>query len=249
MTSTERFRDSPVVDGGTPESHWAGTTRFPALDLDACRALVLVAPHPDDEVLGLGGTASELARSGTPVRVVSVTDGEGSHPNSPTVTPAALAARRRTESDNAAAFLGLDRPTRFGLPDGAVAAHEDELVVRLRSHLGRGDWCAAPVVMDGHPDHEAVGRAAARAAEQAGAVLIEYPIWLWHWSFPGDPVVPWERARSVALSEECVAAKRAAVAEFTSQTTDLSDDPADRAILPPHVLARLLRDHETVFVP
>lgn len=248
MTGTRRFRDEPVADGGTAESTWDGHTRFPDLDLDRCPALVLVAPHPDDEVLGFGAAACALARLGRPVTIVSVTDGEASHPGSPTVEPAGLAALRRTESERAAARLGLDVPIRFGFADGDVESDEDALAHRIRDLLAPGTWCAAPFRHDGHPDHEAVGRAAAKAAAAAGAVLIEYPIWLWHWSFPGDPDVPWDRARTVHPPRECVTHKRAAVAEFVTQITDLSDDPADRAVLPAHVLAHLQRDHETVFV-
>ena len=37
--------------------------------------VVLVAPHPDDEVLALGGSLAMLARSGREVLVVAVTDG------------------------------------------------------------------------------------------------------------------------------------------------------------------------------
>lgn len=249
MTSTERFGQSPIESGGTPESRWVGHTRFPDLDDRSCPALVLVAPHPDDEVLGIGGWASGSAARGVPVTILSVTDGEASHPGSPTVTPQDLAVCRRGESERAAHVLGVDSPVRLGLPDGAVADHEDALADWIRSHLHPGVWCAAPLRNDGHPDHEATGRAAARAAQGAGSFLVEYPIWMWHWSVPGDPAIPWHRARSIALDRDRLSAKRAAVEMFSSQIADLSEHPADRVVLPPHVLARLTRDHETVFVP
>ncbi|PTR27684.1 LmbE family N-acetylglucosaminyl deacetylase [Rhodococcus sp. OK519] len=248
-TTSERFGAVPVEAGGTPESEWAGNTSFAHLDVHTCPELLVAAPHPDDEVLGVGALASELAARGTPVSILSVTDGEASHPDSPTVTPDALAAMRRTESERAAQRLGLPAPDRLGLPDGSVSDHEKELAEMITERLRPGAWCAAPYRHDGHPDHESVGRAAAYAARQAGAVLIEYPIWLWHWSYPLDPSVPWHRARTFHPTGRRQRLKRDAVAEFTSQTADLSPDPADRAILPPRILDRLLRDHETVFVP
>ena len=249
MTSTERFSQAPVAEYGTPENTWSGRTDFPPLDDGGCPALVLVAPHPDDEILGVGGWASALAASGVPVTILSVTDGEASHPGSPTLTPPALAALRRAESDRAAGYLGLPTPTRLGLPDGGVAAHEAQLAELIRPHLAAGVWCAAPLRNDGHPDHEASYRAAAHAAQDAGALLIEYPIWLWHWSFPGDEAIPWHRARRIDLAPERHQAKVQAAGEFITQVEDLSKHPADRTILPQHVLARLLRDHETVFAP
>jgi len=248
-SAAERFADAPVDAGGTPESEWAGHTSFAHLDVHACPELLVVAPHPDDEILGVGALASELAARGVPVSVLSVTDGEASHPDSPTVTPAELAGVRRAESRRAAQRLGLPEAVPLGLPDGRVGDHETDLATTIAERLHPGAWCAAPYRHDGHPDHEATGRAAAEAARRSGAVLIEYPVWMWHWSRPGDPSVPWERARTFHPTGYRHRRKRDAVAEFTSQITDLSRDPADRAILPQHVLDRLLREHETVFVP
>jgi hypothetical protein len=48
---------------------------------------------------------------------------------------------------------------------------------------------------DGHPDHEAVGRAARSAARRTDAILLEYPIWMWHWAFTDDFAVSWSRAQ------------------------------------------------------
>ena len=79
------------------------------------------------------------------------------------------------------------------------------------------------------------------------ARVLAYPVWMWHWAEPGDPRVPWWQARRVLLPDDVRDAKRAAVAAFATQVNPLSDDPADAAILPPHVLARLTRDVEYVF--
>jgi hypothetical protein len=49
-----RFAARSVATGGTSTAEWLGWRReFPELDLDDCPGLVLVAPHPDDETLGL----------------------------------------------------------------------------------------------------------------------------------------------------------------------------------------------------
>jgi hypothetical protein len=45
-----------------------------------------------------------------------------------------------------------------------------------------------------------------------------------------------------------MATKKAAVETFSSQISPLSDAEADQVVLPPHVLERLLRRHEYVFV-
>jgi hypothetical protein len=60
--------------------------------------------------------------------------------------------------------------------------------------------------------------------------------------------VPWQRARSIALTPETTRAKEAAIATFRTQIHPLGPDPADAAVLPPHVLARFRRPFEVVFV-
>ncbi|MCG8915678.1 PIG-L family deacetylase [Actinokineospora sp. PR83] len=226
---------------GTDESAWRGWPVLGALPPlpNPETPVVVVAPHPDDEVLGVGG----LLRLARGVRLLAVTDGEASHPNTTVYTPPELAAVRRRETAAALATLGVAaRVDRIGMPDGDI--DEDALVPLIARVLRPGARCLATWRGDGHPDHEAVGRAAARACARTGARLLEYPVWTWHWSTPGDPRVPWSTALRVDLPPEVAAAKRAAVAEFASQVNPLGPDPA---ILPPPVLRRLTRDFEVVF--
>jgi hypothetical protein len=72
------------------------------------------------------------------------------------------------------------------------------------------------------------------------------PVWTWHWAAPGDCRVPWHRARRLDLSPEVMQRKRQAVGCFATQ---LQADPStgQPAILPPHVLARLLHPYEIYF--
>ena len=107
------------ADLGTPESRWSALhlERLPALEVGPPGRAVVVAPHPDDEVLGVGGTMRLLDGLGWSVEVVAVTDGEGSHPHH---LPAAVASRRRAEVDDALDRLGLGGVPvrRLGLADG-----------------------------------------------------------------------------------------------------------------------------------
>ena len=42
---------------------------------ELARPAVVLAPHPDDETLGCGGTLIRKARAGAPLKVVLMTDG------------------------------------------------------------------------------------------------------------------------------------------------------------------------------
>jgi LmbE family N-acetylglucosaminyl deacetylase len=243
----------PVIDGsGTSEEAWLpwlGRQPWPELDVEALlvgvRRVVVVAAHPDDEVLGIGGLLHRLAREAIRPLVVWATSGEGSHPGSTAIDPARLKMTRRAESAAALAILGLtyDR-LLLGRPDAGLVDDVDALAADLADVVHPDDLVLAPWCHDGHPDHDACGEAASRT----GARLVEYPIWAWHWAAPGDDRVPWSRARRVPLAEEARLAKARAVETFASQVRPLGPEPEDRAVLPPSVVARFTRAEETVFV-
>ena len=157
----------------------------------------MVAAHPDDEVLGAGGTMAILAAAGVRLRLVAVTDGEGSHPGS---DPVVIGSLRAAESAVAPDLLGVRDADviRLRLPDTAVAAHEAELAGLLRGLCAGFAVCLAPWDGDAHADHEATGRAARRAAR----TVPSYPIWMWHWARPADPRVPWSRACRMSTEAE-----------------------------------------------
>ncbi len=246
-----------AIEGeGTPESHWRPwltTAGLPALALPALplpaapgRALVLAA-HPDDEVLGAGGLLSRLARAGWRVDVVWASDGEGSHPGSKVLAPVELARRRREESLAAREVLGLQGDvTWLGLPDSGLARHEDAVGRAMADLLPGADLLLAPWSEDGHPDHEVCGRVARRAGAAAGVEVWELPVWAWHWG-TGPGLAPrWGHACQALLTAQEQARKARAVEVFVTQVHPLGPGDADRAVLPPGVLARFARDREVV---
>lgn len=249
MSNTTRFAQVPIAGGGTPAEAWLpGRCRLPLLSLEHCPGLVVVAPHPDDETLGFGGAANAAAARGVDVHTVIASDGGAAWPGVSGHERSALERARRRESRRAAVRLGLRWPTFLGFPDGGLAEHEFRLADVLTGILevrAPGTWCAATWRGDGHPDHEAVGRAASVATGRTGAVLLEYPIWMWHWGRPGDSTVPWQRTLRVDLDYVAAQRKKHAIAAFRSQIEPAAAgrDP----ILPPHVLARLESVGEVVF--
>jgi LmbE family N-acetylglucosaminyl deacetylase len=246
--NTARFAARPLSGGGTPTHVWINAERpLPELDLGACPEIVVVAAHPDDETLGFGATCAMLAERGVRVQVVSASDGGASHQEHELLQRHRLESIRRAELHRAVGLLGLPAPISLGLPDGELSNHQHRLTDLLTEILATrppGTWCAATWRGDGHPDHEAVGRAAAAACRRTDAVLIEYPVWMWHWALPGDAAVPWDRAQAVSLSLAAVDRKSLAAQCFRSQfEPSVAAPPA----LPPCVLRRLLAVGEVVF--
>ncbi|BBX66718.1 PIG-L deacetylase family protein [Mycolicibacterium psychrotolerans] len=239
----------PGPDGGTPTQTWVDAgLQLPELDLTTCPELVVVGAHPDDETLGFGATSALLAGYGVRAQIVSATDGGAAYPELSLLRRYRLEQTRRAELRRAAAALGLYAPISLGLPDGEVALHEQrlaDLLVEILDGKPAGTWCAAPWRGDGHPDHEAVGRAAAVAVEQTGAVLLEYPVSMWHWARPGDTAVPWSRAHMTRLTAAALECKQRAARCFESQFSApiLGGEPA----LPPAAAHRLFTVGEVAF--
>ena len=91
----------------------------PVLEIQALRVLVL-APHPDDEIFGCAGTIASHLRQGTRVHVVVLTDG-AKHGSIHVRNQECLAA---------AAILGYGTPDFWHEGDRSLVAH-DALTTRL----------------------------------------------------------------------------------------------------------------------
>ncbi|GGM82217.1 hypothetical protein GCM10009721_03360 [Terrabacter tumescens] len=245
-------RDFTHSEAGTPEARWRESPEWdhavrvgrPAET--GVRRLIVVAAHPDDETLGAGGLIHQTARDGREVVVVLLTDGEGSHPGSPSTSPDDLARLRVEESRAALRRLAPDGTLqRLGLPDGSVHDHADAVVTALVDVVGEdggSTLLVAPWRADGHSDHDAAGRAAAVAAWRTDATLWEYPVWLWHWCEPAQ--APWADLQVLPLPDEARAAKDAAVALHRTQVAPLSDAAGDEAVLHDGMLEHFRRDVE-----
>ncbi len=240
VVSTYEQRGFTSLGPGTPAVVWRRHPEWGSaepLTLDGYARLVVLAAHPDDETLGAGGLVATAVGAGTEVLIVCATDGEQSHPDSPTLTPTELGPLRAEEGRAAAATLGVSDLRRLELPDGGVADHEDLLATRLVDLVGDGrrTVIVAPWRRDGHPDHEAAGRAAAVAARRTGADLWEYPVWFWHWGSPDE--APWPSLHPFHLEAEALRAKASAVQAHTSQVRPLSALEGDETLLGPELLA------------
>ena len=246
-----------LIEGsGTAEPAWqgwlaSGEIATSALQdwLPAKARLVVIAPHPDDEVLACGGLVATHCDQGGEVLVVAVTDGEASHAGSPLWEPQALAALRRSESVAGLHHLGVtdDAIKRLAMPDGAVVQHILRLALRLQTLLRPSDRVLTTWRFDGHPDHEATGMAASLACAAVGCRLIEAPVWMWHWASPGDPFVPWHRLHRLPLTAAALERKQAALTAHASQLD--ASARADGAVLGPAIVARAHRSCEYFFLP
>ncbi|PLX74733.1 MAG: hypothetical protein C0614_11610 [Desulfuromonas sp.] len=144
------------------------------LSLYEANRVLAFAPHPDDEVLGCGGTLSLLAKL-CPVKVVLVTDGSGAGE-----LPKGTAELRKSEFRQSLAVLGIEAFELWDLPDGAVTDSPD-LGRRIATLLKNDspDWVFAPSPSEYHRDHARIATAVDRQCRKCRHVekLIFYEVW------------------------------------------------------------------------
>ena len=108
--------------------------------------VLVVAPHPDDAELGMGGAILKMLANGLQVGVLDLTNGEP--------TPHGSLEIRATETSAATQVLGLSWRENLGLPNRSLEATLDarkKLATVFRQT--RPKWLFAPFWLDAHPDH------------------------------------------------------------------------------------------------
>ena len=95
------------------------------------KVVLIVASHPDDEVLGVGGTACAHATAGDRVEVVIIAEGSTSrYSNGTPEKQESLLVELRESGEKAAQTLGTAKPRFLGLPDQRLDTLPFEDIVR-----------------------------------------------------------------------------------------------------------------------
>ncbi len=137
----------------------------PLLPRDGLQPPVLaLAAHPDDEVIGCGGMLAWHVGRGHPVTVVHMTDGAKGDPDGKFDD---IASVRRAEGEQILARMGIHDLRSWGLPDGELPEHRDEVVRRLRALVEelQPRTLYSFFFTEGHRDHRLVAEAAADVAD------------------------------------------------------------------------------------
>lgn len=161
-------------------------------------SIMVIAPHPDDEIIGAGGVILQALVQRQLVHLVYLTEGEAACPARPAQQ---VGRRRRTLTEQVASQLGLppDHQHFLGLADGAVPQRGQPGYPAARQALRelvdtlRPDHVLATHEMDYWPfDHVACAQLAedAVAAARHRANLFFYWVWAWY------HLRPWQLLRT-----------------------------------------------------
>ncbi len=193
--------------------------------------VMVIAPHPDDDAIGCGGSLIQHVRHGDAVHVVYVTSGEH---GSPVYTPDELTAIREAEAAQGAKILGAQQTTFLRQPDGDVSYSIDlvnHFIQLIRTE--KPDVLYLPHSADGHKDHqatfqivtEALGRAQGDSFPEWGGkrwnieTILGYEVW-----------TPLPRFQYVNDITDVIEIKLRALQEHKSQLANVRYDEAIRSL-------------------
>lgn len=165
--------------------------------------LLVLAPHPDDEVIGVGGLIALHLRERRNVRIVVATDG----------AEAGARERREEESHRGVARLGEGADLVFlRYPDRALG---DDASARIREQLldFRPDLILVPSPVEIHPDHLALSRVFCELVQRDETLFAELAVAKVAFYEVSSPLRP----NAIVDISDVADAKYAGIAEHASQ--------------------------------
>lgn len=146
---------------------------------------VIIAPHPDDEVIGCAGLIQALVERGTPPHVIILTGGEGSHRGCCDTSAEEIIVARHQLTLKATVTLGLPESHIHCLhyPDGAVALEhsETERLQTLLSELAP-QAVFVPHCGEGWSDHLQAAEITKHLLKGRDVSIYEYCVWMWYYN-------------------------------------------------------------------
>ena len=121
---------------------------------------LIIAAHPDDAEIAMGGSIAKMIAAGWDVTVVDLTDGEP--------TPFGSKQIRMREADSANKVLGIQKRICLEMPNRYLQVTlENRRRLAQIIRLTCPDLLFGPVVSDWHPDHVAAAQLVAGARFEA----------------------------------------------------------------------------------
>jgi LmbE family N-acetylglucosaminyl deacetylase len=124
-----------------------------SLSMPPGERVVVLAPHPDDETLGMGGSLRILTESGKKVKVVILTAGEKADPK--VTEKQEYSSTRKKEALKAFKMLGVTDYDFLGFPDRELLVNIDKVQSAVHAIVAafHPDVIYSPSLIELNPDH------------------------------------------------------------------------------------------------
>ena len=156
------------------------------LDISGYEKVLIISPHPDDEVFGCGGLMQSLVQAGKQVEVIIMSKGEAVHrpccPNNEIIIVEARAGL--TDAANGVLGIAPEHIHRLNFPDGDFASAIGNKV--LVSALGELIKVIAPTEVfiphpfENSPDHVAATQILESILQRLTIKTFYYCVWTWY---------------------------------------------------------------------
>jgi len=173
--------------------------------------MVIIAPHPDDEVFGCAGLIAQVKAKQGQVHVILLTGGEKAHRACCDMRQGDVLNKRRSLAVAAGDVLGLsvNSFTFLDWPDGnlQVSILKDDEKVRQMAGIIESlspDAIFCPHPFEGWPDHIAAEELTRQvvAGMARNAALYHYCVWFWYsMSFKKALYCDWKNALTLDISD------------------------------------------------
>ncbi|MCX6215488.1 PIG-L deacetylase family protein [Spirosoma sp.] len=215
---------------------------------------LVMAPHPDDESLGCGGTIAQLCQRGYAVHVLFISDGTMSHPKSMSYPADRLRQVREQEALEALAILGVPREnvifmrqkdTQVAMPDSLCFSNAVDCIHDLLL-IYQPTTVLVPWRRDPHRDHRATWYQLAAAVDKLERKprVLEYLIWLWELGTEQDMPEKNEMLAWRVPIESVMDLRNQAISAHRSQVSRMINDDPTAFYLSPELLEHFKEPRE-----
>ena len=177
--------------------------------------VVIIAPHPDDEVIGCGALIAELTETGNPPHVIILSGGEASLPPDSRLTKDEIKAERRALTTKALGRLGLspEYVHQLDFIDGKISEHSDSLKDSLRKLINEiaPDVLLVPHQGEGWTDHTCV-KNMIKGMTPDSCSIWEYCVWMWYYNVWQG--LDWKNAACIRMTPRQYQKKQTALDDY-----------------------------------
>lgn len=183
--------------------------------------IVIVAPHPDDEIIGCGGLITRLISQGNSPHIIIMTGGEGSHNGCCDTPKKDIVNARRHLTRNALAILGLSAKYlhELNFKDGNINSDDAEVesLKRLITEINPQS-IFVPHWGEGWRDHINTAKLIRNIINSSSILtkpkVWEYCVWMWYYNVWRG--LDWKNCYKVAMTKEELSRKRVAMQAYIS---------------------------------
>lgn len=178
--------------------------------------VLIIAPHPDDEVFGCAGLIQHLLYKQKKVSIVILSDGSASHAGCCHTNQTTIINKRRALARQANSILGLPEKELYFLdyPDGNIS-YESLETTSLKAIIEQiqPDTILIPHHKEGWNDHIEAGNIIKKLVQNnCNYNIYEYCVWFWYYN---SWKLDWENAYTLTMNTKELCCKKEAIKRYT----------------------------------